>query len=129
MKDETLKAIGADKLTVGWIADEFDESFDTLAMASLRYHLYHSPCSNRGPYGEKLKALLEDFEDYHRNTYASVASRLGEHLDGVPGDWIKHHCAECDEFLKQMDVEEAQERQRQKTLRHRFIDILPGLWS
>lgn len=129
MKDETLKAIGADKLTVGWIVDEFDESFDTLAMASLRWHLYYSHCSNEGEYGNKLRALLEDFEDFHRNTYESAARRFGDHLGGVSGDWIEHHCAECDEYLKQMEVEEDQDRQRQNTLRHRFIDILPGLWS
>jgi len=132
--DDVLKAVGVDKLTVGWIVDEFDASFDTLAMGSLRYHLYHSVAINEGEYGDKLKALLDDFE--------ALGAR--EKAPWESDDWTEHEkeyhtepenwrsvftCDECSTFANNADLREREWKKEQNALRHRFIDILPGLWS
>lgn len=133
MTDEVLKAIGVDKLTVGWIVDEFDSSFDQLAMGSLRYHLYHSVASNEGEYGDKLKALLDDFEALKiRNRSLWDSEEWREHSEAEhPGDefYGPLSCGDCSDFIRELTAREDEWLKEQAALRHRFIDILPGLWS
>lgn len=132
--EDVLKELGVSHLSVSWIVDEFDDSFDSLAMGSLRYHLYHSVANNRGEYGDKLKALLDDFE--------ALGAR--EKAPWESDDWTEHekeahpesgnwrsifNCDDCSQFVRNADLREREWKKEQNALRHRFIDILPGLWS
>ncbi len=110
-------------LPIGWILDEFDASFDSLAIASLRYHLGYS-CANNEAYREEWEALIARLSERHaRFTEDEMAvihpSGARFRLDGA-----ERHAA----FAAYREREDAREARIQQA-RHDFIDTLPKLWS
>ena len=114
-----------------WVIDEFDSSFDTLAMASLRYHMDYAVTLCEGERRETYQSLLEEFEEINeRNTFTREHR---EHFDTHDSKdviaFLNRRCDICDEFMDKLDAMEDKRDSDRKAARHKFIDIMPGLWS
>ncbi|WPH57673.1 hypothetical protein [Mycobacterium phage WXIN] len=122
---------------LSWILDEFDSSFNDLAIASLRYHLDWSVCGTS--------------ED-RRKAYEDLITRLGEHSPGFtdeemailyPPGWtieddldrrdgrilLKKSTPEEDAIYRAYEERGSAYRERKRQARHDFVDIMEGLWS
>ena len=95
-------------ITLPWIIDEFDASFNELAQATLRYHLYHDGTVCPIRLVPVYEQLIADFEPhaYSPNYDPCIVS----------------HCERFDAFI-------FGERERINAVRKRFVDIMPTLWS
>ncbi|BAD58800.1 hypothetical protein [Nocardia farcinica] len=125
------------KPSVDWMLDEFDASFNALAIASIRYHLDYSVLDR--------ERFRESFEDLIARL-SEPRPRFTEEEMAVlePPGWKFE-----DEFIPQpdgsfrmkprvgeeraiYDAQQAREdawHERIQQARHDFIDILPHLWS
>ena len=117
---------------INWVIDEFDASFNNLAVASLRYHLDWSVCDNsdrRQEYEDLINRLSEEppdptpEEDAAIDTWDPFTVKEGEHYrmtDCPPAaaaafdSWQSRE----DEWIKRIN-----------RARHDFVDIMRGLWS
>lgn len=127
------EAVGFDKdITVDWIIDEFDSSFDALAVASMKYHMDWSvavcPPERRAVY-EKLIEKFETRVDYFTEEELN-------HFDECRGvgfqKWFgsRDNCVTCKEAnnLYKIRIEVAEKLQ--KEARVEFVEkVLPTLWS
>ncbi|QBP33280.1 hypothetical protein SEA_BRUTONGASTER_63 [Gordonia phage BrutonGaster] len=117
---------GVPYLSVDWILDEFDSSFNDLAVASLKYHLELSvACNehNRDRYEDLMKRLTEEEPTFTKEESDLVFAKEGgfftPEADTPAGRSV---------FADYRDREKAYlERIRQA--RHDFVDIMPELWS
>ena len=95
-------------ITLPWIIDEFDASFNELAQATLRYHLYHDGTVCPTHLVPIYEQLIADFEPHAYPThFASCEDVL---------------CERCQAFI-------FNEHERINAVRKRFVDIMPTLWS
>ena len=95
-------------ITLPWIIDEFDASFNELAQATLRYHLYHDGTVFPTHLVPIYEQLIADFEPHAYPThFASCEDVL---------------CERCQAFI-------FNEHERINAVRKRFVDIMPTLWS
>lgn len=110
---------------LNWILDEFDSSFNNLAIASLRYHLDYSVCNNsdvRVKYEDLIARLSEDSpgltpeqsEAALSITFPMTSSSLTQ----------EQHAA-----LDAVRENESMWQERIDKARHDFVDIMRGLWS
>ena len=95
-------------ITLPWIIDEFDASFNELAQATLRYHLYHDGTVCPTHLVPIYEQLIADFEPHAYPT----------HYDSC----TVSPCERFDAFI-------FGERERINAVRKRFVDIMPMLWS
>lgn len=126
-----LEQLGIADLNLMWIVDEFDASFDRLIMASMQYHLHHAVATHPTP--NELQQLFDAFQRLHEPRdpeavpgfahYAAHVEELGffAHLN--------NDCVDCERHLAASAEADRAWRDRQKALRHRFVDLLPSLWS
>ncbi|MFD3594296.1 hypothetical protein ACFWU5_16355 [Nocardia sp. NPDC058640] len=132
------KLTGLPKYSIDWIIDEFDASFNDLAVASLRYHMNFSVCW---------------CSDEQRTTYMDLVARLTEPAPtfttaemGIlnPPGWTfedeferppNGNCRMRESTPEQKTIYAAfREREhayneRIRQARHDFVDIIPELWS
>lgn len=118
------------KKIVDWIIDEFDSSFNDLAIASLRYHLDYSICDNE-PRREKYEDLITRLSEPH----PEVCDNDEEHaiLDATTEHWFtggpQKKSPEADAIFDRYHQREADWDARIKQARHDLIDIMRELWS
>lgn len=116
--------------TFGWVIDEFDASFDKLAMASLRYHLDHAVTVCEGEWRVKLESMLDEFEEINARQSASAESLDHfESHDMDVMDLLRLNCAECDRHTDEANAADRQLFADRQAVRHKFVDLMPGLWS
>ena len=95
-------------ITLPWIIDEFDASFNELAQATLRYHLYHDGTVCPTHLVPIYEQLIADIETHaYSPHYDSCTVYTGERFDA---------------FI-------FNEHERINAVRKRFVDIMPTLWS
>ncbi|MFF0498469.1 hypothetical protein ACFYU5_18835 [Nocardia aobensis] len=124
-----------------WIIDEFDSSFNKLAIASLRYHLNHSVAYNE-QHREAWEALIERLSE-RRPEVADTDEKKAvlraddrhpfEPVYGADGK-ISHYTMrestpEERAIMDDYDVRERAYHERIQQARKDFIDVLPYLWS
>lgn len=122
---------------IDWVIDEFDSEFNTLAIASMRYHLDYSVAvckpSNREKYLDLIERLsekrphvcaTEEQERVYDAWYGDVdtAEQLMEMFNRPTPPEIKEI---YDDYDRRTDEYHARINQA----RHDFIDIMPTLWS
>ena len=121
---------GFPKYSIDWILDEFDSSFNDLAVASLRYHLGFSVCDNedrRPKYEDLIERLTEPRPRFTEEELAILRTgrTIEEELDALNERTPPDRSAVYDAYRAREDA--YLERIRQA--RHDFVDIMPELWS
>jgi hypothetical protein len=124
---------------IDWVLDEFDSSFNELAIASLRFHLDYSHCDKeerRPVYEDLITRLGEPAPDIGETR--RERTRLDEHcsdIDGLfepmAGGYSRMRPTPPDIkaiFKRHRLVEEAYNA-RIDQARHDFVDIMRELWS
>jgi len=122
-------------VTLDWIVDEFDHSFNDLAIASLKYHMDYA---------------VTHCSDSRRETYENLVERLSAPHPGFTDEEMKHFedcnnwgdsfkaedlfkpkepCKECDVIYEKRDKLDEEFAKRMNQARHDFVDIMPSLWS
>lgn len=100
------------------IIDEFDSSFNKLAIASLRYHLDHSVAYNE-QHREAWEALIE------RHPFIPVYDDEGKITHYTMRESTPEERAIMDDY----DIRERTYHDRIQQARKDFVDVLPYLWS
>lgn len=124
--------------SMDWIIDEFDSSFNDLAVASLRYHMDYSVCycepDTRAKYEDLIRRLTEPRPSFTEEELAilhppgwTIQDDFERTSDGYarlrPASEEKHAVYEA--FGKR----ETEWLKRELQARHDFVDIMRGLWS
>ena len=125
------QAVGFD-LPIDWILDEFDDSFNDLAIASMKYHMYYSVVETPPALKANMERIIADLSYPEEKTDLSL--KMGEHLKSIDGDlsfMMKHmkECSVCQEYKKQIKEEDEAYNKRMLKARHDFVDIMVELWS
>lgn len=128
--------------SLNWVIDEFDSSFNELAVASLRYHLDHSVACNEERREqwealiERLSESYESFTDEEMDVLERAEQEVGDLFQPVYNDdgTVKHYkLRESTPAEKSVyDAERARElayHERIQQARKDFVDVLPWLWS
>lgn len=114
-----------------WILDEFDSSFNDLAISSLKYHLDFSICDNsdrREKYEDIIARLKEDHP--HVCDTPEKHDIWEEHFKGKLSDSInKPRSPEIKAISDDYHRRSKEHFDRQQQARHDFVDIMPELWS
>lgn len=129
------EAVGLKDMSIDWILDEFDSSFDDLAIASMKYHMDWSVAQ----FGEERRELYQDIikrlEAGHRRDTLHTPDEL-EHIqshmteDNPLGLRRRgKECEECDTISQAYRAREIKLNEEHQQARHDFIKILPQLWS
>ncbi len=121
------KLTGFPKYSIDWMIDEFDASFNELAVASLRYHLGFSVCDNedRRPVYEDLIARLSERDPLFTAEELAIIHPPGSTHD----DRMRPSTPEQKAVYETSRLRTAAYNERIRQARHDFIDILPELWS
>ncbi|WP_043654396.1 hypothetical protein [Nocardia thailandica] len=129
---------GLPPMSLDWILDEFDASFNDLAIASLRYHMDHSvvqcPPERRAHYQELVDRLSEEPP---RFTDAELAilyppGRTSEDYWEVLPNGLRRMIPQTPEeeaVHEALRERTAAYNERIRQARHDFVDIMPELWS
>ena len=120
-----------------WILDEFDSSFNDLAIASLRYHLDFSVCDNesrRDVYEDLIARLGEKpptFTDEEMAVLHPPGWDLKDEFEEMPdGSFVmKESRPEVRVIHERHWQREDEYRERIKQARHDFVDVMGSLWS
>lgn len=122
-----------------WIIDEFDSSFNDLAIASLKYHMHHSVavCENPNKYQNLIDRLSEEEPGTTAEEHAAIETwdivdrsdpQYGK--DGkIIGYRVPPSTPEASAAFKTWEVRCAAHRKRILQARHDFVDLMPELWS
>lgn len=116
--------------SLGWVIDEFDSSFDVLAMASLRYHMDHAVTLCMGRRRREYQAMFDEFKELRtrRTMTTEHVEHYASHRKGVI-EMLRVDCEECEyhhqEYLRAKEAH----RDDIQAARHKFVDLMPGLWS
>lgn len=135
---EYADLVGYKAPSINWIIDEFDHSFNDLAVASLRYHMDHSVCycedDRRDTYQDIIDRLNEPCPDFTAEemaileppgwTFEDELEPLG---DGTSR--LKPATPERREVFGAYRLREDAWYERQDKARHDFVDVMRGLWS
>lgn len=124
------------------IVDEFDSSFEKLAIASLNYHIHHSvsvcPPSTQEKYEnliERLSAHSPRFTDEESKHLSNCrAQRRKKKYDSKDNDFLKDlmtptRCETCQNIYQKLDERQLEFKNNKAQTRHDFVDIMPSLWS
>lgn len=122
---------------LNWVIDEFDSSFNDLAIASLRYHLDFSICDNesrRDVYEDLIARLGEeppDFTDEEMAILQPPGWKFEDDFEPLPGGGsrLRESTPEQGAVYRAFRVREDEHHARIQQARHDLIDILPHLWS
>ncbi|WP_068059332.1 hypothetical protein [Nocardia xishanensis] len=125
-------------LPIDWILDEFDDSFNDLAIASLRYHMDYSValCSDerRAKYTDLIERLTEPRPRFTEEELAILEppgwtweDDFEPHPDG--GALMKPTPPEKQAVYEAHRLREDAYLERIRQARHDFVDIMPELWS
>lgn len=140
--------------SLDFVIDEFDHSFNDLAIASMTFHLHHSPagCSEEmaKKYTDLIERLSEDKSGFpytgedikHKSTCVKgISNRTNARYRaqdfGLEGDAKmrfledskKAVCEECQELRSRKHLYERQLKEDMTQARKDFVDIVPSLWS
>lgn len=129
---------GLPPMSIDWILDEFDASFNDLAIASLRYHMDYSVCEcpdeRRAKY-EDLIARLSERCPRFTNEELAILQPPGwtiedefEAMDNGNYLW-RQSTPEAKAIYAAHDAREDAWHARMQQARHDFVDIMPHLWS
>jgi hypothetical protein len=133
--------VGAPKYleNLDWIIDEFDSSFNDLAVASLRYHMDHAVTycdpEMRAKYQDLIDRLLEPAPGTTEDESAAIDTwdLFGDLMYGADGGVVGRAVTECPEAASEaFDSWRARCEEwenRQLRARHDFVDIMRELWS
>lgn len=117
-----------------WIIDEFNASFNNLAVASLRYHLDWSVCDNserRDVYENLICRLSEPCPDPTAEEDAAIEAWNPILVRDV--ETGRSHLTECppitNNAYKSWQAREDEWERQIDQARHDFVDIMRGLWS
>lgn len=123
--------VGMPKVSLDWIIDEFDHSFNHLAIASMRYHMdyavTHCPPDRRALF----QGLIDRLSESRPRIATTPQDRavLDAHWDkhGLDGVTISDPEVDAihDDFWSRQDAY----HERIQQARRDFIDVLPHLWS
>ncbi len=136
-----LDLVGAPEFlkSMDWIVDEFDASFNALATASMRYHMYHAVtyCSDkrRAQYQDIIDRLnqpevtmFDPGEEEIENRWQDSRKVWRNKLRGNDPSMLNDR----DEFEKYTERYRSRQKERDALInqaRHDFVDIMPTLWS
>lgn len=113
-----------------WVIDEFDSSFNTLAMASLRYHMDHAVTVCKGVRREEYQSMLDEFQELHDREVMTREhiEHYASHRKGLI-EMLRIDCDECRRHYE--EYSQARDKHEDDTMaaRHKFVDLMPGLWS
>lgn len=116
-----------------WILDEFDSSFNDLAISSLKYHMHHSVARCADP--EKFQGLIDRLsEEQPDMPHELMEFYLQDRITKKVGEnFVRWETPETTPRIDQLREEYRQSEldydERINKARHDFIDILPWLWS
>lgn len=134
--DDYLTLVNGPKYlrSINWILDEFDSSFNDLAIASLRYHLDFSVCDNesrRDVYEDLIARLGEKPPTFTDEEMAVLHPPGWEMFEptGAGGFRLTESTPERTVIHERHRQREDEYRARIQQARKDFIDVLPGLWS
>lgn len=119
---------------MNWLLDEFDSSFNDLAVSSLKYHLDFSICDNRDR-REKYEDIIARLEEKDPNVVdtpekqAIWDAHYGKDDSDILGSINKEKPEAIRELFKDYRKRSKEHFERQQQARHDFIDIMPELWS
>jgi hypothetical protein len=112
-----------------WIIDEFDSSFNDLAVASLKYHLDFSICDNesrREKYEDLIERLSEKDAEFTDEEIEIIHARdTGDFAVDINRERTPEEKAVYDAYWKRDEEYHARINQA----RHDFVDIMRYLWS
>lgn len=120
--------------SIDWIIDEFDESFNSVAAASLYYHLNLGVADNEHSreYFEKLSKELIESE---KHTFELTDEEI-KHQDKIFETWntgkrsnLTCRCDICKNISKKIREAEKEKTRRVQKAREEFLEVLPCLWS
>ncbi|MET8430130.1 hypothetical protein [Nocardia sp. NPDC004860] len=119
--------VGLQIRDLDWVIDEFDASFNELAVASLKYHMDHSVCfcspERRVKYQTLIDRLSEEpphvCDTPEKQAVFAAACPRGAVVDS---EAVKPIFAD---FRRR----ETEYLERVRQARHAFVDIMPELWS
>lgn len=118
---------------VNWIIDEFDSSFNDLAVASLRWHLtqgrYIVQPGDRAKYQDIIDRLTEPEPEFTDDELAVLGDFRDDFEPAGDGYSRFNPSQEKRGIYDAYKVREDAYLERIRQARHDFIDILPGLWS
>ncbi|WP_280389828.1 hypothetical protein [Nocardia wallacei] len=114
-----------------WIIDEFDASFNDLAIASLRYHMDHSVAYCDPERRARYKDLIERLSERKPRVADTPEKRaiIAAHWDAHGLDGINLAAPDIDAIHDDYWEREKAFHERIQQARHDFVDIMPGLWS
>jgi hypothetical protein len=121
---------------LNWILDEFDSSFNDLAIASLRYHLDFSVCdtsAQRDVYEDLIARLGEappEFTDEEMAVLHPPGWRRSDDFEERDGHiYLKESTPEEKAIYEAHWKLEDEYHARINQARHDFVDIIGNLWS
>lgn len=119
--------------TFDWVIDEFDDSFNTLAAASLRYHLDYAVTDGEAKreYYEKLIKELTEPEQFFKLTKEEIAHQNENFKLWEEGkqDFLICNCEICENVSKRIREADKKAAKQLKEVREKFLEIVPYLWS
>ena len=126
------EAIGF-KYSIDWVLDEFDDVFNELAIASMKYHLNYSHVLISGKLRTTMEQLIKDLDPIFPITEDDLKEE--EHLNSMKemnmAEAFKHYkeCPICSEYHEKQQKIMDEKHQLELDARHRFVDIMGSLWS
>ena len=126
-----LTLVGGPKYlrNINWILDEFDYSFNDLAIASLKYHLDWSVCDNSNR-RQEYEDIIARLNEPQPKMFDPGEEHLRGQLHALSFDKAVNETP--DEIAKIFDRWHARERawmDRVDEARHDFVDVIRELWS
>lgn len=124
--------------SIDWIIDEFDDSFNDLAVASLRYHMDYSVCychpETRAKYEDLIRRLTEPKPRFTKEELATLHPpgwTIQDDLEPLPegGALLRPASDEKHAVYEARQARDDAWEDRQLQARHDFVDIMRGLWS
>lgn len=124
------------KQSLDWVIDEFDASFNDLAVASMRYHMDWSVCycddERRAKYESMIARLSEPAPDTTPEEHAAIetwdmfSGEMNEDGSRTVPPCPPEAGSAFDSWQERLDAH----KDRISAARIEFVrDILPGLWS
>lgn len=120
----TAELVGIPEYSLHWILDEFDSSFNDLAVGSLRYHMDHAVTHCLPETRAKYEELIRRFEALDENTVEGVTDADWEAYDN---DTATKEQAE--KLHNGIMARNEKRRQDELSVRHDFVEIMGELWS
>lgn len=122
--------LGIGNLTFDWLIDEFDSSFNSLAAASLKYHMEYAVtyCDN------ETRAKFTDLRDRLLCPDRGIEKPRPRHDHGRTVEEAlfstsRKECVECTEYYEDHIRYKAKVDAVSEQARKDFVEIMPRLWS